>query len=211
MKTHGNRSILACCLVFVALLVALPSHASEGNYYSFSVGAGVASDAEFTFEGDPKEDVELDTGLVLGAAFGRGFGNYRVEGEIGYQKNDLGKIKSGPDAGDEPNGDVSSLSLMCNGYYDFENLTQGGFTPYVSVGVGAVQLDVSLEDGSDKDIVFAWQVGAGVERSLNDTMFLDIFYRYFDPLKGSFTIDDDSLDVDTASHNFMVQLRIMTN
>ena len=211
MKTHGNRSIWACCLVFVALLVALPSHASEGNYYSFSVGAAVASDAKVSFDGG-SEDIGLDKGLALGAAFGRGFGNYRVEGEIGYQKNDFGKEKTGPNAGDEVNADLSFLSLMCNGYYDFENLTQGGFTPYVSVGVGAVQLDVSLDDGgSDKDIVFAWQVGAGVERSLNDTMFLDIFYRYFDPLKGSFTIDDDSLDVDTASHNFMVQLRIMTN
>lgn len=59
-----------------------------------------------TYLGDP----EYDTGAAFSGALGMDFDGYRLEGEVAYQKNEIDNLGS----------DVSVLSVMANGYLDFQ-------------------------------------------------------------------------------------------
>ena len=70
--------------------------------------------------------MEFDPGLALGVAAGYNFGMFRLEGEIGYQKNDIDKVTMAP-VSISASGDVTSTSVLVNGYLDFVNSSP--FTP----------------------------------------------------------------------------------
>jgi len=82
------------------------------------------------------------------------------------------------------NGDVSSLGLLLNGYYEI--VTSSGFIFYVGAGFGF--MNVSINDANvpilglpgfdDDDTVFAYQVGVGVGYAVNPKLAFDLKYRY---------------------------------
>jgi opacity protein-like surface antigen len=117
-------------------------------------------------------NLQTDDGVNLLGAVGCDYGNYRIETEAGYQHND---IKSG--------GAIKVLSLLGNGYYDFN--VGGGIKPYVTAGVGVA--DVRLRNISlggpfrydDNEMTFAYQIGAGVAIPIASKVMLDARYRYF--------------------------------
>ena len=143
-------------------------------------------------------DYDLGSGINLLGAIGCDYGNYRFEGEIGYQQNNLKTGVESTDGivdvigthGSPPSpyamkGDVSVLSLMANGYYDFD-LGQK-VELYATTGVGVAQL--SFHDENDvinpdpgytgHETALAWQVGAGLAAPVADNVKLDLRYRYF--------------------------------
>lgn len=142
-----------------------------------------------------------DPGFAAGAAIGyRLADQFRLEVEGIYQSNDLNSSQStfniNPDItsnlprrtfkfSNNLKGERERTAFLFNGYYDFSNSTP--FTPYLSAGLGGYHLKISdrrvarsslISNGSN-DLDLAWQVGAGVFYTLNNTVSIDLKYRYF--------------------------------
>lgn len=199
----------------VAGLSATPAFAAD-HYVSGSAGLSWFNDSDwqFTDNQDSSNKLSFDSGLILLGAIGCDYGDYRLEAEIGYQKNDIDELNF-PDqlnlagAAYPAEGSVSVLSLMANGYYDFE--LGSGVELYASAGVGVAQVDVedydhALIDGpvSASETTLAWQVGAGIAVPIAENIMVDARYRYF-------AITDFTAlgyNIDGSSHNALIGLRV---
>ncbi len=206
MKRISVASLLALSLVWTA-----SAHSAEGMYVSGALGVASASDAD---AGEPyshgvKGNMSFDSGFGFLAAVGYGMDNFRVEGEFGYQKNDLNNFNVlGHSTG--LSGDLSVWSMLCNGYYDFP--IGSDFAPFVTAGLGFAQ--VSMNDfntpqserpaWSSDDYVFAWQIGAGLSYAVNNQLTVEAKYRYFATTEASL---DDGGSVEFASNNVYLGAR----
>ena len=111
------------------------------------------------------------------------------------------------------NSELTTQSLMLNGYYDFKNQTK--FTPYVSAGVGFthVKNKQSTDDfsTSDSDNHFTWAAGLGVAYNITDSVALDASYRYVDAGKFKFTdTQDDEVtrtNMKISSNEYLLGIR----
>lgn len=171
---------------------------------------------ESTLEGD-SATAEFDWGPAIAFAIGGAVSDrIRIETEVGYQENDFDEmtvsgISTGPDEyvteQFKSRGDMSSLSLMLNGYYDFVNNTP--LTPFVTMGMGLARLEagnLQVEDNyqeGDSNSVFAYQFGTGLAWEIDEQIAIDFTYRYFATKDARF----DFGDVEYASDNFYVGLR----
>jgi len=129
-------------------------------------------------------------------------GVYRVEGEIGYRMFDLDEFTIGgvPIPID---GDVSVITFMANGYYDFD-MGNSPLSPYVGLGLGLVYAEVEFSSpffGSfkDDDTEGAYQVMAGIGYEISPTTVLTAGYRFFS------IFESDPIMV----HDFSVGARFM--
>ncbi|ARM31504.1 outer membrane protein [Prosthecochloris sp. HL-130-GSB] len=182
--------------LFVLLVSTSFAQAAANPYVSASAGLGFLTDSTVEQNGVDVDKVEYKTGFAVRGALGLDADMYRLEGEIGYQVNDI------EGADDE---DVSILSFMANGYVDFES--QGSaLTPYVMAGLGVANVDFDV-DGSDMDdTVFAYQLGAGIAYQATPNVQLDLGYRYFATSDVEVGDGDYELDIDT--HNIMAGVRV---
>jgi opacity protein-like surface antigen len=193
--------VLACSIIICFTTTAY----SEGMYVGGSLGTANLSDTNVS-SGSELMTLESDMGWVGALAWGYKFRNkFRAEGELAYQKNDASTITY---THLNVDGDVTRMSIMANGYYDFENTSR--FTPFVMAGIGGAKveandLNVPGEHGKvdDNDQGFAYQLGLGVAYGVNDAMDVDLGYRYFDASDLSFS----GADADYQSHNVYVGLR----
>lgn len=200
--------ITLCCLT--PLFFSATAHSAEGPYLSANLGIAALSDSDITDSTFPGIDMELsyDTGWAFGAAVGYGFSNFRVEGEVSYQSNDIDET-SALGISIDSSGDVSGTALLVNGYYDFAN--SSAFTPFISAGLGYATVDINdydvtgagLLDYSDDDSVFAYQLGVGIGYAVNENVTIDIRYRYFAAEDAEF----DTTEVELSSHNLLVGIR----
>ena len=201
-------SLVICFFVFLIVPVVSFS-ASPGPYVSAQAGMGFLMDSDIS---DPSGTgtLEFDPGFATGIAGGYNFGMFRVEGEIGYQINDIDRISacSGGSCGSaSASGDVTALSFLANAYFDFVNKTP--FTPYITAGIGVARLDIDdfavlgYRIGDSDDTVFAYQVGAGVAYAINKNFSIDLKYRFF----GTSDPDFDGVDAEFNSHNIYLGLR----
>lgn len=175
--------------------------------------------------GNSNSNFDLGSGVNALGAIGCDYGNYRLEGEVGYQQNTL---KSGisnmdnvlqyyPQEGSryDMRGDVSTLSLMGNGYYDVH--LGGGVDFYATAGVGIAQVSFhdmnfsynydpvtnALYDNpnpgyNDHATTLAYQLGAGLAFPLSQNIKLDLRYRYF--ATTDFTYTNDCVDASSSSN-----------
>ena len=188
------------------------------------------------------ENVDLGSGLALTGAIGCDYGNYRLEAEVGYQTNDL--KSSGEDisgiaqtwptnaAGTTTTtrqamrGDVSVLSLMGNGYYDFDLGSKVEL--YATAGVGVAQVTghnvnhvTDISSGppytftANPDPGFnahattlAWQVGAGLAAPIADNVKLDLRYRYFATTDFTSFMFGAPFNANVSSHSVLLGLRV---
>ena len=213
--------LLAACLA--TLVPAAPAAAASsvqpatgqppgtGPYVAAGVGFITVRDSEITDSTVPGVTAVMsaDRGLALSLALGYDLGRTRVEAELGYQKSDLDTLDFGI-ASFALSGDVSSLSLMCNGYYDFD--TGGPASPFLTAGVGLAKVDIGdfsvpatgLPPVSDDDTVAAYQFGGGVAFQVNERMTLDLAYRYFATADLNFATTQAEYKV----HRFTAGLRL---
>jgi outer membrane autotransporter protein len=75
----------------------------------------------------------------------------------------------------------TTQTLILNSYFDFVNSSK--FTPYVNLGLGVARHKTSADFYDDimssKSINnFAWSIGAGVAYNINDSLALDLGYKY---------------------------------
>ncbi len=204
MKKTALSLLAAGVIAFPAL-----SSAAEVPYFGVSAGVGLVhnSDAESgNFE--YKDILEYEKGYALEAALGRKAGMYRGEVAIGYSTNDADKFfdKDMNDIEDavqetleswgleenisDMDITVSVLSVMANGYADFE--LSRFLTAYLMGGLGYAYVDAELSftvtDGTEKlemeysdngKNAFAWQLGTGIGLKVTDWLDVDLGYRYF--------------------------------
>jgi opacity protein-like surface antigen len=197
------------------ILFSAKAFAGEGPYLGFQVSSVFLDDVSLPPAIIPGE-MRFDTGMGLGATLGYDFGMFRLEGEFGYRRNDVdGTFIAGVASLGEI-GKVNAWSFMLNGFLDIETGTI--LTPYLGGGIGLANIDwdkVSIgftPDIDDDDTVFAYQFGAGVGIAINESVNVDIGYRYFataDPsLVSSFVAPGQEFDFEYASHNISLGIRV---
>ena len=173
--------------------------AAEGFYVSGFLGVNVLSDADIGggFE------LTFDPGATLSGAVGYGITpNVRVEGEIAIRSNDIDEVCLGSLCG--PISDsMSALSLMANGFYDFD--LGSGWRPYLGGGIGFAVVTLDIIGFDDDDTVFAAQLGGGVGFDISEQMVLTLDYRLFITEDPSFS--DLGISSEYLSHTLAVGLR----
>lgn len=204
----------------LALLLGFIATTAQAQTYAFGNLALVqVSDADVGFDvpgfgtGITLAEISFDSGIGFAGGFGHAYGNgLRTEVELAYRKNDLDKIAGrGPFAGlgSTPlNGDISSLALMINGFYDFDLGLP--VTPFAGAGLGfaRVSIDSDWLGVDSSDTVFAYQLGAGVAFALNPQVNLDLQYRFFATLDPELkSTSGDRFDTEYMTHNVMLGLR----
>jgi len=187
--------VLLALTMFIGLGV---SAAFAAPYVSGNVGAVWLEDTDF---GDEAE-ISFDTGFGITAAIGNAYENgLRGEVEFGYRTSDIDEFDSDFGSG-SINGDISTISLMINGYYDF--MPKETICPFIGAGIGYANVEGDIDElGSEDDNVFAYQVAVGVAFAINSQTKIDVQYRYFDTDDSDF----DGLEAEYGTHNAMLGVR----
>lgn len=185
MKTRVT--LCTCLLLLLSPAVVI---AADGRYISGQIGASWLSNADF--DGSVpgirfSSEVEFDTGIHLGVAYGHDFGKFRVEGEFGYQSHEFKEVTdleiNGIPQGDrDADGDIDAFIFLVNGFYDIDTGTK--WTPYVGGGIGFARLEIKdlfvagIVRGDDDDTVFAYQVAGGIAYEITEQIIADFSYRF---------------------------------
>ncbi|RJF87322.1 OmpA family protein [Oleomonas cavernae] len=193
-----------------ALMVAASAaHADRvGPYLSAFGGYVIQPDLEIS-SGGADGELSTDNGWAAGGAMGYDFGRPRVEAEVTYRRNEADEISSGG-ATVDVDGNLSSLAVMINALYDFENSSR--FTPYIGAGIGAAWVyanDIGVPGArvDDDDVVFAYQGIAGVKVAVTGGLSLFVDYRYFATLDPEFDAPGGgTIESEYATHNIMAGL-----
>ena len=203
--------VAAALSVAVMGLAQAAAAQSPGFYVSGAVGTGKPVDADYTGTG-VNATVESDFGYAFAAAFGYAYtSNLRSEIELAYRSSDISSITSSPAA----NGDISALSGMLNGYYDFRNSTP--FTPYIGAGIGVARINIDANTVAvlggtgvnDSDVVFAYQGVVGLSYAIDDQLSVFGDYHYFATVDPGFTTDAGaSIDTPRIAMNMPMTSRI---
>lgn len=191
--------------VFLAglfLLGSTTSAVAAGPYF------GVAGGASFTHEGDLKElglssKVEYDTGLGANLSAGYNFAPARVEFEFGYKKSDVDQLKLGGFSIPAIDSDLRVMSYMVNAYYDID--TKSMLTPYIGLGIGALNVELRSPGYKDDDTVFGYQAIAGAAINLNKNVALELSYRL---LGAAEDFKSQGSELSYLSSNVMAGLRV---
>jgi len=208
-----SRMAFVFCVIVVAFFAA-PALAA-GPYAGGQVGAVFLSDSTLSGPGG-SADLSFDTGYGLGVSAGYDFGTYRLEGEFAYRVNDHDSF-SGFGVTGPVGGDTSSMALMANIYYDFRTVSPT-FVPYIGGGIGFASISVDATDPSvggakvidDDDMVFAYQIAAGVGFAVNQQVTVDLGYKYLATSDPSFEVigaGGAKIDAEYGSHNIILGLR----
>jgi len=199
--------VLSVCLLFLSYsydaFAINPQPEPPRIYASGNIGIAFISDSDISEPGFPTIEVSFDSGFALAGAVGTSFDTFRIEGAIAYQLNDFDSAMGVP-----LQGDITSLTFLLNGYYDFIN--NSPLTPYITGGLGFSMMDVNnlgvagdIDTFDSDDTVFAYQLGVGFGYSFNDNLTLDASYRYF----ASADPDFDGTTAEVASHNILLGFR----
>lgn len=85
----------------------------------------------------------------------------------------------------EVKGVWNNTTLFANVFWDFHN--DSAFTPYVGAGLGMAfnytGYDLTMNNGDrvsidDRQTNFAWNAGAGIAYAINETVSVDVSYRF---------------------------------
>jgi len=190
-------------LLTAGLLLALPVAAHAQWYVGADAGVGLNPKAKYTTSNETYNGkASYDTGYTGLAQVGYSFGAPKVEFEVGYRDNDFSKVGRGTNIG----GDMSSLSFMINGQYEF--LQGSKWHPFIGAGIGYANLDGEVKAAgykvSDNDWQFAYQGFGGVSYDLNDNWSLKGQYRYFATLDPKFSDAGESVKTEYSNHSFLV-------
>lgn len=190
------KKTLLGLLGFLILSGSAPAQA-DTLYFAVQAGFSTQPSSNNKDPNTPSNDFELNTsqGYNAALAVGAKFGNLRAEIEGVYRRNDNDKFNQGGTS-QGADGDLSTLTVFLNGYYEIDIF--GVVTPYAGVGVGygKVSMDLKNLNGTlvvdDDDTVYSYQLMAGAAINVTENFSLTGEYRYFD------TIDDAELTLSNA-------------
>ena len=179
----------------LALLAAPQAFAADGGtYLTLGTGFGNAREADISVPGTVFESDELGDSPVFSGAFGwRWSENFRAELEVAYHPDyAVEEHLSAMGTEIEVDAEISALSAMINGYYDFP---MGNVTPYVGVGIGASKnrlfdirntattgpsAGLSVIGDGDTATGTAYQLILGVDVPVNDNLSFNVAFHYVD-------------------------------
>ncbi|MCA9484512.1 MAG: porin family protein [Nitrospina sp.] len=192
---------IVCCLAVLSLIIAGAGSARADEKTSFYVSLSPAltsPSAKLT----SLDEIEIDAsnlgdGISTGnepkikMKFGLGINgevgykwrtNIRTGLEVGYRTSDMDQVKSSTGTG-LIDGQLETSTIFLNVAYDFDN--SEGPAPYVFGGLGAAyhEVDIRSANGVDvgkvgDDLTFAFQVGFGMYKPINEFIDAGLGYRY---------------------------------
>jgi opacity protein-like surface antigen len=207
--------IIALCL---PLLLCGPVKAQHtGPYVGAFLGGNALMSAKSSDDlGDfnLKFNPALLGSAVLGWDFepGNPVGEGRVELEYTRRSNPLDQVKF-VEGSFKGGGNVTADSLLLNAFGVYHSDSR--WSPYFGFGIGAARIEASdltvtgqpLSTGSA--VVFAYQLGAGVDVALTDHLNLDLGYRLFSCARPKFTESNGhKFEMDYLSHSVVLGLRV---
>jgi opacity protein-like surface antigen len=221
---------LRILFVVAAVLTMLPTVCSAassppqpGPYASAAIGVTAPPDANpsttnYSTDSSYTDQVKFTSALYISGNGGYNFGYLRLEGELSYQYASQRRnyYYDNSHHRHENSPELTTLAMMVNGFVDFHNSTWA--TPYLGGGVGLADMHLSGAAtvnnssqppyGGGNDIVFAYQLGAGVNLAFNPSWAMDIGYRYFATNRANFNSDADlKSSLKYQSHIVLVGLR----
>ncbi len=194
--THFARPITAFLFI---LLLASPALADQKTGFYVSLSPAITSPAA---EPTTLDEVEIDSTNILDpiimgqdAKFKMKFGlgingevgykwltNIRTGLEVGYRASDIDQVKSTAGSG-LVDGQLETSTVFLNIAYDFDN--EEGPAPYIFGGMGAAYNELDLRSVNSRsvrqvadDLTFAFQVGAGFYKPLNEFIDAGLGYRF---------------------------------
>ena len=202
--------------VVICFFLVLPtiSFGASGMYGSFNAGVAMPADGNMTIPGVGSAKLEYDTSFTVGGAIGYRLGesgDYRVEGEVAYQNNEVDRIDNNslpynPGGGVISSMEASMLTFLLNGYIDFNY--GSAFSWFFTGGLGFARIDgeIATTEGNleDDDTVFAYQLGVGAGYAVTETVTLDCKYRYL----GTEDFNIEGGEIEVLSHNITVGIRV---
>ena len=199
---------IAAMSLFVFLIFGSSFAVAGSVYLNGNLGAVWLLDSDLSQSDGTKGTAEYDTGFGMTGALGYDFGWVRVEGEVGYRKNDYEKVSSSGQTGLNTSGEVTSWDFMANSYIDID--TETPFTPYFGGGIGAAVLEsstlnaggITIESGDDT--VFAYQVMAGASYSFSEVWMVQLEYRFFGTTNPTY----GNTESEYMSHNVFLGIRL---
>ena len=209
MKKFAVSAVICFFLVLPTI-----SFGASDMYGSFNAGVAKSADGNMTISGVGSAELEYDTSFTVGGAIGYRLGesgDYRVEGEVAYQNNEVDRIANNslpynPGGGEISSMEASILTFLLNGYIDFNY--GSAFSWFFTGGFGFARIDGEMtEDGvtyDEDDTVFAYQLGVGTGYAVTETVTLDCKYRYLST--EDFNIEGGEIEV--LSHNITVGIRV---
>jgi opacity protein-like surface antigen len=197
--------------VVICFFLVLPtiSFGASGMYGSFNAGVAMPADGNMTMSGVGSAELEYDTSFTVGGAIGYKLGesgDYRVEGEVAYQNNEVDRIENNSLPVDLM--EASMLTFLLNGYIDFNY--GSAFSWFFTGGFGFARIDgeIATTEGNleDDDTVFAYQLGVGTGYAVTETVTLDCKYRYLHT--EDLNIEGGYVEVASPSHSITVGIRV---
>jgi opacity protein-like surface antigen len=190
-----RQDVLRVGLLVGAVSMWTPTHGRAADPAAYvNAGAGMNIINETDVAGST---LSFDPGLRFNVAGGYHFTPMiSAEIETGFLLNDV------EDAGDTS---FSQVPFLANVVFRFENSSP--FIPFIGVGVGGVAAFLTIDDliseDDDSDVVFAWQLQAGVHYKINDNMSAGITYKYLGVDSPEFDIGGGIVDFD-VTHNHAI-------
>lgn len=205
-------------MTLLALCVLLP--VSQANAASDKTGIYVApkfvlniQNSEWSLDGIGSTDetkTKAGGALAVGYDFAYNF-NVPVRAELEYAAyGDVSKTENvyGINLEDK----VGFQTLLANVYYDITKWND--FTPYIGAGLGMAFLKTEVTEPvtgfnvEDSKTVFAGQIGLGCAYAINDSVSVDLGYRYLMMGNGDIELLGQKVgESDTDAHQFMLGVR----
>ena len=197
-----KKLLIALSVLGIVLLLGV-STSFATPYISGNLGLVLVNDSDVTDAYGDDAEISFDAGYSLSAAIGNAYENGgRAEVEFGYRANDIDDIKVPGYGSASISGDVSAMSLMANGYYDFK--PDNKLSPFIGAGIGMAYVEGDIDYlGSENDYVFAYQASLGVSIDVTQSTKFDAQYRFF----GTDDPDFDGLEAEYTTHNLMIGFR----
>ncbi len=172
-------------------------------YVSIGGGAAWLDDADVTDTGLLNPTISFENGWAVRGAVGAALNkSVRVEVEGFYTTSDVDSASLTDYTLTEIGfTSLSAMGMLCNGYYDIN--FGSPFIPYIGGGLGFANVEVESRARTSDETVFAYSFTAGASYVINNTIALDLGYRYL----GTEDIDFDHLSVSYANHQVLLGAR----
>jgi len=179
--------------------------AQPGPYVKIEVGPTMTDDTTLKdFLGlTGGQKIEFDPGMRLAIGGGYSFADWiAVGGETGFSFNYIDNISG--NFRNEDNSIIGQVPLLAN--IIFKIPTKIGLVPFAGAGAGVsfpylhadeivfiepgVPPRTTIVDGSESDVVFAWQLFGGLKYQLDERMSIGVSYKYLHAESPDFETED---------------------
>ena len=168
------------------------AEATKVPYVGGIVGINVLQDSAVRDDFGNNFNATLEPGFILGAVGGYDFRVFRPEAQLVFLVTELDDFEAGGSSL-RVDGELSSLFLLVNSWFDFEN--RSSVTPYAGAGFGPGRIHISRVSAagstlyeSDTATVLGYQAGIGLRIGLTRRVLLDAGYQYLGSSDPSFAV-----------------------